>query len=508
MIHRVNYKPLIILLVILGISTGIYSQYSRTYDLYGFSSETGRDLIKVDDKTFVTAASVCEFPVRFCTDLVCFSDDGELEWVRKLNWMSTPNQAMTVRDNEIYLVAEGNTAVQEFIVYKSSTSGDSLGVLRVDMDNAWREISLLSMEDTGNGLILNGSISNVGDDGQDALIAWINYDLTLDTLIIQDDLGPQSTFLQTQTLDNNDTHVFFIGTENNPNNNGLLYHRGILNYDSLKRINIIYETEKESTFFPVGANFDIFLNGNYVFINQNGENFDAPKIQCFAPSGDLLWEYIYEYQLNQHAPLDLEILEDETILLCGRYTSIGDDISAMGFTMKLSNNGDLLWSRYYSVGNYADNVHESLAGKERMSRLYSLFILEDSIYLTGSASNLEFDEEWHNHSDIWLLKVGEDGCFIPDCTNWQNVSSTADYNLENKNITLYPVPTSDILNIDYMGDGSYETIIIYDLQGQPIYTIIGSTDQIEVSILPSGVYVARFYDRDNQTIAVKKFSKL
>jgi hypothetical protein len=507
MIHRVNYKPLIILLVILGTSAGIHGQYSRTYDLYGFSGEGGRDVTQIDDKLYVTSSSVCEFPVRFCTDLVCFKENGDIDWIKKLDWMSPAVEGIAYANDDIFLAGIGNSQPLELIVYHTNTNNDSLGVLRIDMDGTFDLVDVLSLKDSGSALIMNGSCRRLSDDSQNAFMAWINYDLTLDTLIINDGLG-LSTYLESQFDENGNIYALLIGSQDNPNNNGSLYFRGIIKYDEFKKDSLLFKTDLEPQYNPGGLGLDIFLNGNFVFVNQNGQNFNAPKIQCFDPLGTLLWEYIYEFEQNQHVLIDLKILEDETILICGSYTSLGEDIFGIGCTMKLNSTGEPLWSRYYSVGKYADDVHESLAGKERFSSLYGFIVEEDSIFLTGSASNVEFDEEWHNHSDIWLLKVGEDGCFIPDCTNWQNVSSTADYNLENKNISLYPVPTSDILNIEYMGDGSYETIIIYDLQGQPIYTIIGSTDQIEVSILPSGVYVARFYDRDNQTIAVKKFSKI
>jgi len=507
--HRVNYRSIALLLFFVAFSTGIFGQYSRTYDLYGYSSEVGRDILKIENNTYVTVSSVCEFPVRFCTDLVSFKEDGEIEWTKKLDWISPPFKAMTNNDNVIYVAGEGNRSLQEFVIYKSSIDGDSLGVIRENDNNAWREISILGLENTGEGLVLNGSISKMGDDGQDALIAWIDYDLTLDTFIINDNLGPQSTILETTTV-GDITYALFVETENNPNNNSLIYYRGILKFNLQKEKEIIFLTDLENLYNPVGSNLEIFQNGNYVFINQNGEHFMAPKIQCFSPTGDLLWEYIYEYQLNQHTLLDLKILEDESIVICGEYASIGEDILSVGFIMKLNNTGEFLWSRYYSAGKYADNVHESLAGKERFSSLNGLIVEEDYIYLTGRASNLDlFNEEFYNHSDIWLLKVDKDGCYIPDCLSWQNVSSTNELLLsENENISLYPVPTSGVLNIKHIGNQLYQTIIIYDLQGQPIYTIIGSTDQIDVSMLTTGIYVARFYDRDHRTMAVKKFSKV
>lgn len=71
---------------------------------------------------------------------------------------------------------------------------------------------------------------------------------------------------------------------------------------------------------------------------------------------------------------------------------------------------------------------------------------------------------------------------------WQNESTGADYKpADNLEISIYPNPTSDSINILYQGRGTIESYTLYDSHGQVIQ-FGGIKNNISVKDLPNGVY--------------------
>lgn len=64
--------------------------------------------------------------------------------------------------------------------------------------------------------------------------------------------------------------------------------------------------------------------------------------------------------------------------------------------------------------------------------------------------------------------------------------------LENANITFYPNPVDDILNISYTNEISQ--VSVYDLSGKQAYTInlYKKNAQLDLSQLPAGIYIVKF----------------
>lgn len=82
-----------------------------------------------------------------------------------------------------------------------------------------------------------------------------------------------------------------------------------------------------------------------------------------------------------------------------------------------------------------------------------------------------------------------------------NVLSSSDFNQNNLEVSLYPNPVRDILNIEIEND--IQSIEIYNIQGQKVLS--SNQKQINVSDLASGMYLVRIQDIDNN-IATKKIA--
>jgi hypothetical protein len=83
-----------------------------------------------------------------------------------------------------------------------------------------------------------------------------------------------------------------------------------------------------------------------------------------------------------------------------------------------------------------------------------------------------------------------------------NTLSSADFNQNNLQVSLYPNPATDMLNIEMANE--INSIEIYNIQGQKVRT--ANQKQINISELASGLYMIRIQSNDN-AIATKKFVK-
>ena len=83
-----------------------------------------------------------------------------------------------------------------------------------------------------------------------------------------------------------------------------------------------------------------------------------------------------------------------------------------------------------------------------------------------------------------------------------NTLSSSDFTENNIEVSLYPNPANDILNIEMTSD--VKSIEIYNIQGQKVLSL--NQKQINVSNLASGIYMIRIQDVDN-AIATKKIVK-
>jgi hypothetical protein len=80
-----------------------------------------------------------------------------------------------------------------------------------------------------------------------------------------------------------------------------------------------------------------------------------------------------------------------------------------------------------------------------------------------------------------------------------NTLSSADFNQNNLQVSLYPNPATDMLNIEMTNE--INSIEIYNIQGQKVRT--ANQKQINISDLAAGIYMVRIQDTENNT-ATKK----
>jgi hypothetical protein len=80
----------------------------------------------------------------------------------------------------------------------------------------------------------------------------------------------------------------------------------------------------------------------------------------------------------------------------------------------------------------------------------------------------------------------------------------------NDNVSLYPNPARNEVNVVFNGMNEVRTVGIYNLIGklQSIYKVSGTSANINIETLPSGIYLMRLMDNQGHPVAIRKFNKL
>ncbi len=76
----------------------------------------------------------------------------------------------------------------------------------------------------------------------------------------------------------------------------------------------------------------------------------------------------------------------------------------------------------------------------------------------------------------------------------------------NSNIKIYPNPVNDLLNIENRSNEVLEKIIITDCLGKKVIELTQNLEQLNVSMLPSGLYFIQCFSQTNKYLS--KFVKL
>ncbi len=170
----------------------------------------------------------------------------------------------------------------------------------------------------------------------------------------------------------------------------------------------------------------------------------------------------------------------------------GGGYNINGILTKISTTGDSLWTRYYShVDSPADNhifydVEETPDGG---------FVMVGQATDNMTTGELPLQQ-------AWIVKVDQHGCLVPGCHLIDDVESPQ----IDVQISLYPSPTRDYLNIFYYhpnhrGKVTYQ---IVDIQGRVLRSFERSrnniTHMISLGDLVSGQYFLRLENEEGKVV--------
>jgi len=235
--------------------------------------------------------------------------------------------------------------------------------------------------------------------------------------------------------------------------------------------------------FIQSAQLDILLLGQYRF---------PPMLTWINPEGDFIKDTTFITTPGNHI-LTIRGLEEgkgDYFFVYGTEETGGDNSVKYGWLMKMDNIGNVIWSKNYKHPDYNNDRFHHIGHVREL----------DNGDIVSSGGILDDD----NIMRLWLMKLNAEGC-LNDFPCNDVVSSNENYSSSKKDLFLFPNPTSNTLSISQ--EVIYDNYILLDLIGNNYEVVFTDINLIDVSRLPSGMYIL-LAKKDDIIKAKSSFIKL
>lgn len=327
-------------------------------------------------------------------------------------------------------------------------------------------------------------------------------------------------------------------------------------YDQLANDAIYYlSVDNDGGFILSGKTYDDYFAETYSYViktdqfgkkiwsktygNPNGKNCSAQIIP--ANSGgywmgsctDSVYKINYIAKLDEQGNIEWQKdwlqpwtksgkiveLSDGNLMIFGLESfqpDINNDLS--GWLAKLDPQGKILWERKYIRKIQITNSQPPHGfcffndGKETLDKG---FIMSGSVFQYYPDND---DITFQAQRDAWLLKVDQNGCLEPDCSNEivLSIDEVKEFNLSQvasippPPFFIYPQPSlSSIIYLELLYNFQlkpHTQIRMYDLQGRLVFQqiITERLTSLEVTALPKGVYYCELLSKDGKVLGRRK----
>jgi len=184
--------------------------------------------------------------------------------------------------------------------------------------------------------------------------------------------------------------------------------------------------EWQKNYGPNGGMYACFINhamdGGYLIysLKNNGDGFNEQGyIAKLNNNGVKIWERTFGGYNLDFFESAIE-LQDSSIILVGSSTNDSTG-SLFGWIMKLTKNGDSLWSHTYNARNDRPNYFRDIE-----------LAPDGGFIICGSGHN--------NDQDFWLVKLDNKGCLEPGCDTLYPNGVMPLFVTEKPAISIYPNP--------------------------------------------------------------------
>jgi hypothetical protein len=240
------------------------------------------------------------------------------------------------------------------------------------------------------------------------------------------------------------------------------------------------------------------------------------EISKLTNKGSILWQHKFPFTSNfDSIQVDGERVWQLIKTKNGDYVGVGEAVYyhynknwstlfvyEVGYAFRVDNNGNVLWERYFA------DVPKQKYGYQAF---YNVAEGDDgSIYLSGIINDsIPNKPSTKSNWNIWLVKLGPDGCIYPGCNDTLvQVSTSKILKRHPYLLTVYPNPGSDRVTIGWNDVPSPpKTLDIRTMTGQLIRSDPidgnGGNATIDVSSLQGGMYLLTLRGRDWQSMPVK-----
>ena len=219
------------------------------------------------------------------------------------------------------------------------------------------------------------------------------------------------------------------------------------------------------------------INGD-ITGNHGGDDYWVVKLDA---SGNLSWQKSFGGSYSDEATSIQQTIDGGYIVAGSSGSNDGDVTGNHGISdywiVKLDSAGNLVWQK-------------SLGGSS-FDWAFSIQQCTDGGYIVAGYTHSNDGDVTENYGihDVWVVKLGGFGV-------------DREEGISNKEISLYPNPTQNILNID---NNATKDIVILNMMGERLMAMrVVGKEGIDVSGLPSGVYWVRDIDSGRGEMFVKE----
>ncbi|MCK5857113.1 MAG: T9SS type A sorting domain-containing protein [Bacteroidales bacterium] len=247
----------------------------------------------------------------------------------------------------------------------------------------------------------------------------------------------------------------------------------------------------------------IVIGSSYIY-SQNGYPNKLDVLMFNINSKTLIWRKNYQiYYSFQNITLDqsinINITKDSNLVVSGTAHVVSPDSTygaSRGIILKLNQNGDSLWCRYYAHNwNDTDNVD---------LQLNDLIVCDDGGFLFGGFASVQ----GAGFTNSWLVKTDSMGMTQAAFTVGVEENTLV---IKKQKPLLYPNPATDNfrLRFEQSPTEDYE-LSIYSVSGalvkQQLLSALDNEYRVDIGELKSGVYFVRL-ESDGEIVFSGKFVK-
>jgi hypothetical protein len=255
-------------------------------------------------------------------------------------------------------------------------------------------------------------------------------------------------------------------------------------------------------------------------ISKNGEvllgnrsfGYNVTKLN---PEGDTLWRYKLPEGDGLVGQKVLYVNDDSGGYIYATGNRVDSILGTQALTTKFTSDGEVLWQKPYDLelGNFGDgsgyvttdsNFVYTTGSAQRADGVNLLFILvHDKI--SGEIIYEILLEHGKVHSGVKVIPVNGDLIYlgwtheqtstslnvVTGCFRLPKITSTVEVGSSISNISIFPNPTADWIQITDIDTQIFKQMVIYDASGQMVKNIEvdGSSLHFSLSSFPAGTYI-------------------
>lgn len=232
--------------------------------------------------------------------------------------------------------------------------------------------------------------------------------------------------------------------------------------------------------------YEVDMQGDPEYI-ANDWNREPTKLVWYDETGVM----IYDTTINSPRK-EVVIVQNiasgngDYFFVHGTYETVENDMH-YGLLIKLSNDGRVIWSHRYQHPDYIlPNANHNITD-----------IIEEE---NGDIVTLGRIAPSGERSEIWMMRLTEDGCLGGEDCGEVVISNVEDFTGEDTNpqIIISPNPAKDFISISSIGNFTPVRIQIISSNGHKQIESIKDVENINISHLPSGFYIIVLYDENHK----------